>query len=179
MGCLLYCNTGSLRKHKSSVPCCILLSNYYVIVKVCSRNIMGSTNLACNKKVILQGPVRLSFQGLLSFRGKEKSAKWTFLATEHCVIYSTLIFATQSLIVSLQYIKLCTSLLNQSLWTLYYLMLLLTRKNICNLIAWEEYIISRVYTLFSIFVLCDSIRKKSTTFEFRSWKIEMYSLKTN
>ena len=31
----------------------------------------------------------------------------------------------------------------------------LTRKNICNLIGWEEYNIGRICTLFSIFVLFD------------------------
>ena len=33
MGWLLHCNTGSTGKHKPSVPCSILLSNNYVIVK--------------------------------------------------------------------------------------------------------------------------------------------------
>ena len=44
------CNTGSLRKHKPSVPCFLLLSNNYVIKKACSRNITGSTNLAYSEK---------------------------------------------------------------------------------------------------------------------------------
>ena len=57
--------------------------------KACSRSIMD----------------RLSFQCLPSFFGKEKSAKYTFAIGR----YSPLIFATQSLIISLQYIKLCIS----------------------------------------------------------------------
>ena len=78
MGWLLHCNTGSLRKQKPSVPCFILLSNNYVNVKACSRNIMGSTNLAYSEKVNLQIPARFSFQGLLSFLGKEKLAKCSY-----------------------------------------------------------------------------------------------------
>ena len=34
----------------------------------------------------------------------------------------------------------------------YNLFIFLTRKNICNLIGWEEYNIGRICTLFSIFV---------------------------
>ena len=41
-------------------------------------------------------------------------------------------------------------------FTLY---LLITQKNICNLIGWQEYNIGRICTLFSIFVLFDQIRK--------------------
>ena len=98
MVCLLHCNTCSLRKHKPSVPCSVLLSNNYVIVKACSRNITASTNLAYSEKVNLQVSVRLSYQGLLSFLGKEKSAKCTYLATGRCFIHPPLIFAAQSLI---------------------------------------------------------------------------------
>ena len=39
---LLQCETGSLRKYKSSVPCFVSLSNNYVIVKACSRNILAA-----------------------------------------------------------------------------------------------------------------------------------------
>ena len=45
------CNTGSLRKHKPSVPCSISLSNIYVSVQACRRNIMSSTNLVNREKV--------------------------------------------------------------------------------------------------------------------------------
>ena len=38
MGWLLQCNTGFLIKHEPYVPCSVLLSNNYVIVKACSRN---------------------------------------------------------------------------------------------------------------------------------------------
>ena len=114
-GCFLQCSTGSLRKHKSCVLCSILLSNNYVIVKFCSRNIKGSTNLAYSENVNLQVPVRLSFQCPPSFLGKEKSAKSTYFAKGPCFIHPPLIFATQILIKSLQHIKLCISLLNQSL----------------------------------------------------------------
>ena len=87
-------------------------------MKACSRNIMGSTNLEYSKKVKLQVTVKLSFQGLPSFLGKEKSAKYTYFATALCFIHHPLIYATQSLNVLLQHIKLCISLLSQSLWTL-------------------------------------------------------------
>ena len=114
MGWLLHCNTGSLRKHKPSVPSSVLLPNNYVIVKTCSRNITDSTNLAYSKKSTYKSPPRLSCQGLPSFLGKEKSAKCTYFATGRCFIHPALIFAPQSLITSLQHIKLCISLLSHS-----------------------------------------------------------------
>ena len=107
---LLHWNTGSLRKHKPSLPCSILLSTNYVTVKACSRNITGSTNLAYNEKANLQVPVRLSFQGLPSFLGKGKSTKCTYFVTGHCFIHPPLIFAVQSLIISLQIITFLESL---------------------------------------------------------------------
>ena len=84
---LLHCSTGSLRKHKPSVPCSVSLSNNYMIVKAFSRNITGNTNLAFSKNVSLQLPVRLSFQGLSSFLVKEKSAKCTYFATERVILF--------------------------------------------------------------------------------------------
>ena len=62
---------------------------------------MGSTNLAYS---------RLSFQGLPLFLGKEKTSKCIYFAAGHCFIHPPLFFATQSLITSLQHIKLCISL---------------------------------------------------------------------
>ena len=114
MGWLLHSNIDSLRKHKPSVSCSILLSNNYVILKACGRNITGSTNLAYSKKVNLKVPVRLSFQGLPSFLDKEKLAECTYYVKGCCFIHLPLIFATQRLIISLQHIKLCISLLSQS-----------------------------------------------------------------
>ena len=60
---------------------------------------MGSTNLAYSEKVNLQVSVELSFQGLPSFLGKEKLAKWTYFATRHFV-HPSLIFATHCSILS-------------------------------------------------------------------------------
>ena len=111
----VHCNTGSLMKYKPSVPCSISLSNIYVTVKACSRNITNSTNLAYRKKENLQVPVKLSFQGRSSSLGKEKSAKCTYIASGCCFIDSPLIFAISSLIISLKLIKLYISLLSQSL----------------------------------------------------------------
>ena len=79
---------------------------------------MCSTNLAYNNKVNLQVPVRLSFQGLPSFFGKEKLAKCTYFTRGCSFIHLPLIFATQSLIISLQHTKFCINLLSQSLGTL-------------------------------------------------------------
>ena len=49
-GWLLHCSTGCLRRHEASAPCSISLSNNSVIVKACSRNAMGSINLAYSEK---------------------------------------------------------------------------------------------------------------------------------
>ena len=106
MGWLLHSNTGSLRKYKPPVLFSVSLLNNYVIVKAFSKNISSSTTLTYCQKVNLQVPVRLSFQGLPSLLGKRKSAKSTYFATGHCFIHPPLIFATQSLIISLQHIKL-------------------------------------------------------------------------
>ena len=81
----------SLRKHKPSVPSSILLSNNYFIVKAFIKNIAGSTNLAYSEKVNLQVPIRLPFQGLSSFLGKEKVAKCTCFVAGHCFIHPPLI----------------------------------------------------------------------------------------
>ena len=110
-GWFLHCNTGSLRKQKPSVSCSVLLSNNYMIVKACTRNI----NLAHSENVNLEVPVRVSFQTFSSFLGKEKSTKCIYFAIGRCFIHPLLIFATQSLIISLQHIMLCISLLIQSL----------------------------------------------------------------
>ena len=95
-------------------------SNNYVLVKVCSRNITDSTNLAYRKKSnckFLSGFPFKAFHYL--FLGKEKSWKYTYFATGHCFIHPFLIFVTQRvLIIWLQDIKLCISLHNQSLWIL-------------------------------------------------------------
>ena len=115
---MINCNTSSLRRHKASIPCFVMLSKNYVIKKARSRNIMGSTSLVYSKKVNLKIPVRLSFQCLPLFLGKEKSGKCTYFATDHCFIHPPLILNTQMLITSLQHIKPCISLHNQSLWTL-------------------------------------------------------------
>ena len=108
MGWLLHCNTGYLKRYKPSVRFRIAIN--CVIEIACSKDIMGHTNLAYSEKANLQVPIRLSFLGLPMFLGKEKSAKSTDFATGCCFI--------QSLIISLQHLKLCISLLNQSLGTL-------------------------------------------------------------
>ena len=89
---LLHWNTGSIRKHKPSVLCSVLLSNNSVIVKAFSKNISSRTNVAYSEKVNLQVPIRLSFQGLPSFLAKEKLAKSTYFATGHYFIHPPLNF---------------------------------------------------------------------------------------
>ena len=76
---------------------------------------MGSTNLAYRENANLQVPIMLSFQQLPLFLGKEKSLKCTYFATDRCFIHRNLFFATQIIIILLQHIKLCISLLSQSL----------------------------------------------------------------
>ena len=110
-GWFLHYNTGYLRKHKPSVPCSVLLSNYYMIIKPCSRNIKDSTNLAYSRNMNIEVPVRLSFQSLPLLFGKKKSTKYPYFETRHCFIHPPLIFATQSLIISLDHITLWFSLL--------------------------------------------------------------------
>ena len=117
-GWFLPCYTGPLRKYKPSVPCSVLLSNNYLTVKACNRNIKSSINLVYTENVNLKVHVRISFQSLPLFLGKEKSAKCSYFATGHCFIHLPLSFATLSLIISLRLIKLCISLHSQSLWTL-------------------------------------------------------------
>ena len=114
----VHCSTGSLKKHKPSIPCYISLSSIYMTIKACSRNITSSTNLAYREKVNIQVSVRLSFQGLSSFFDNEKSTKCTYCVSGRCFIHPLLIFAIQSLIRSLKHTKLCISLLSQSLWAL-------------------------------------------------------------
>ena len=67
------------------------------IKQLCDRksllgNIKGSINLAYSENANLEVPIRLSFQGLLLFLGKEKSAKCTNFATGHCFFHPPLIY---------------------------------------------------------------------------------------
>ena len=78
---LLHCNTGCLNEHKLSVPCSVLLSNNFAIVKAYSKNIMDSTDLAYSEKVSLKVLVWLSFQGLPLFLDTEKSAKCRYFTS--------------------------------------------------------------------------------------------------
>ena len=80
MGWLLDCNTGSLRKHKTSVP-----------VPYCFQTIMSlqkGTFLGTAKNN-LQVPVRLSFQGLPLFLGKKR--RQNALALQQDVVLSFLL----------------------------------------------------------------------------------------
>ena len=64
---------------------------------------MGNTSekSSVQPKINLQVPIRLSFHSLPSFLGKEKSVKCIYFATGRYLIHPPLIFATQSLIISL------------------------------------------------------------------------------
>ena len=94
---MLHCNNVSLRKHKPFVPCSILLSNNYVIIKACSSIIVGSTNLAYSKKVNLQVRVKLSLEGLPLLLWQRKVSKIYLLCDRTLFYSSSLNFATQSL----------------------------------------------------------------------------------
>ena len=111
MGWLLYCNTNSLRKHSSSVPCSVLLSNNYVIIKASGRNIMASINLG--KRSVYNFPSDFSLKVFLCSLAKRSPQNASNL-WQDVVIYHPKIFATQSLIILLQLTKLCISLLRWS-----------------------------------------------------------------
>ena len=83
-GSFHHCNTGSLRRHKLSAQCSVLPWNNYVIVKASS--------------------CWAFFQCFPSLLGKEKSAKCIYFEKGCWFIHPALIFATQSLIKSLQHI---------------------------------------------------------------------------
>ena len=110
MGWLLYCNTNSLRKHSSSVPCSVLLSNNYVIIKASGRN-MASINLG--KRSVYNFPFDFSLKAFLCSLAKRSPQNASNL-WQDVVIYHPKIFATQSLIILLQLTKLCISLLRWS-----------------------------------------------------------------
>ena len=77
---------------------------------------MGSMDLVYSEKVNLKFPVRLSFQGLPSFLDTEKWAKCSYFVAGSSFIHPPIIFATESLIISLRHtIKPYISLLSQSL----------------------------------------------------------------
>ena len=115
MGWLLHCITGSLREHKPFLLCSVLLSNNFVIVKACSKNTTGSTDLPYSEKSQPRSS-RQAFLSRPSFLDTEKSAKCSCFVTGCCFIHPPLIFATERLIISLQHnIKLCISFHSQSL----------------------------------------------------------------
>ena len=64
---------------------------------------MGNTSekSSVQRKINLQVPIRLAFHSLPSFLGKENSVKCFYFATGRYLIHPPLIFATQSLIISL------------------------------------------------------------------------------
>lgn len=50
---LFHCNSGPIRKHELPLPCSVSLSDNYVIVKLCSRNIKeGATPVISDEKCI-------------------------------------------------------------------------------------------------------------------------------
>ena len=83
-----------------------------MIVKPCSRNITDSTICHTVKKSAYEFPLRFPFKAFLCSLAKKS---WQNSCS---FIHPPLIFATQSLIISLQHIKLCISLFRQCLATL-------------------------------------------------------------
>ena len=82
MGWLLHCNTGSLRKHETSVPCYVLLSNNYVRVK---------------KNIVVHSEKSVYKFGVFLCSLAKMSAKCSDFATRCCYIHPPLIFATLSI----------------------------------------------------------------------------------
>ena len=97
MGQLLHFNSGSLRNHKPPVPYSVLLSNNYVIIRPCSRNIMGSTIQCTAKKSTYKFSSHFPFKAFLCSLAKKI---WQIA---HSFINPPLIFAIQSLIISQQH----------------------------------------------------------------------------
>ena len=117
MGCLLHCDTGSLRKHNSSVPCSVLLTNNYA-----QKLAIGASRPAPTQHTAKNSIYKFSsgfpFKPFLRSLAKKSPQNSPNLRQDCCFIHPPLIFATQSLIKSLQHIKLCINLLSQNLWTL-------------------------------------------------------------
>ena len=116
MGWLFQCNTDTFRRNELHLPCSV--SENYVILRACSWNITSKLTLVYNEKITLEVSHWLSFQGLTPFLSRGKLAKCTQFLTECCC---PLIFACQSLIISLERIRFCISLLDLSLQKLIFL----------------------------------------------------------
>ena len=75
MGWLFHCNIGTLRKHKLPLPCFLLPSGNYLIVKACSKSLASAATPVCSEKISPEVPVEFSFPGIPLLFGKEKLAK--------------------------------------------------------------------------------------------------------
>ena len=91
-----FSKVGSMRKHKPSVPCSVLLSDNYVIVRAHSRNIEGSTNQHTAKKSAFKFLSGFPFKAFLCSLVK-KSLQNAPTLRRNFFIHPPLIFATQSL----------------------------------------------------------------------------------
>ena len=72
---------------KPTVPCSALLSNNYVIIKACGRNIKGSTNLPYSKKVNLT--VHQTFLSRPSFVSWQRKVRKMRLLWDRMLFYPT------------------------------------------------------------------------------------------
>ena len=57
MGLLFHSNIGTLREHKLPLPCFLLPSGNYLIVKACSRSLASAATPVCREKHILKNNV--------------------------------------------------------------------------------------------------------------------------
>ena len=89
-----------------------------VILKACNWNIMSKTTPIYSEKINLEFTLGLSFQDVPPFLGRDKMARCNWFLTVCCFTNPLLIFATQSLIISVEPIKFCIILLGQSLYFL-------------------------------------------------------------
>ena len=116
MGWLLHCNTGSLRKHKPSLPCSILLSNNYVIIKTCIRNIKGQHQSRLQQKSQLKS-FRQAFLSWPSFIPWQRKVCKMHILCNRTLFYPSSLnscYSELNYLTTAYNISLCISLLSQS-----------------------------------------------------------------
>ena len=118
MDWLVHCNTGSVRKYNLSVPCSVLLSNNRVAVKACIS--LNLNLLAAPIQDTAKHQHSSSCQAFLSRSSfvpwQRKVGKMHLLCNRTLFNPSSFNFCySESSVISPQVIKLCISLLSQSL----------------------------------------------------------------
>lgn len=109
---LIHCKTDTIRKSELNLPCSVLVWDNYIILKVCNWKITSKATLVFSGKIDLYFLIEISSEMQLVF------ARILFYPPS---LHPLLIFAAQGLIISLECMKLCISLLGWSLKTWYFL----------------------------------------------------------